>query len=149
MAVASVSHATGSQGRCRTLTHPPDELPPADCLVLLLDRDDEFRTALAEMLREDGYNVLAYARPADVPPAGRLERVTTLVTDSHPPGNDGLVFGERFHAKYPDAAIIVTASYSTPLLEAQVAEFPYMRLLWKPIEYTTLIGLFRSSNSQS
>jgi len=42
--------------------------------VLLLDDDDAFRTALTELLRDDGHTVQAYASIAELPPLPELPR---------------------------------------------------------------------------
>jgi two-component system nitrogen regulation response regulator GlnG len=110
-------------------------------VILLLDDDREFRSAVAEILRDDGHEVLDYADPAEVPPLQSLGRVTALVTDYRMPGTDGVTFADRFHAAHPGAPVIVTTSYTTAFLESAVAARPYIHLLRKPMDYTTLIAL--------
>jgi two-component system C4-dicarboxylate transport response regulator DctD len=109
-------------------------------VILLLDDDDDFRTAVADTLRDDGHEVLEYADPAEVP-LETLARATALMTDYRMPSTDGVAFADRFHAAHPAAPVIVTTSYSTAFLESQVAARPYIHLLRKPMDYPTLIGL--------
>lgn len=139
--VASVSHVVSRMAPRSTLTCPHERPAQTKQVILLLDDDEEFRAALADTLRDDGYEVLEYADPADVPPLQTLGCATALVTDYRMPSTDGLAFADRFHAAHPAVPVIVTTSYSTEFLESQVAARPYIHLLRKPMDYTTLIGL--------
>ena len=110
---------------------------------MLLDDDEAFRHALAETLRDDGYEVFDYADPTDVPPSSlqALDRRPVLITDYRMRSGDGMAFADRFHSLHADAPVIVVTSYSTALLESKVAARPYMRLLCKPIDYGTLVAV--------
>ncbi len=149
LAVASVSQAMSPTGRSSTLTYPHNPSRQTNPVVLLLDGDEEFRIALAETLRDDGYEVLAYALLSDLPPLETFGRITALVIDCQTSVGDGVMFADKFHALHPDAPVVATVLYGTALLEAVVAASPYMWLLHKPIEYTTLIQLFHSEKRDS
>jgi DNA-binding NtrC family response regulator len=109
-------------------------------VILLLEPDAGFRSALAEILRDDGHEVLEHAAPAEVP-AQAVSRATGLIVHCHMPSSSAAVFADRFHAAHPAAPVIAITSYSTPALESHVAARPFMRLLRKPMEYTTLVRL--------
>jgi two-component system C4-dicarboxylate transport response regulator DctD len=109
-------------------------------VVLVLDDDEDFRTALAETLRDDGYEVLDYATPVEVP-LSDLGNIAALVTDYRMPLADGVSFADKFHALHADAPVVLVTSYSTAFLEAEVAARPYVRLMRKPFDYTTLQAL--------
>ena len=109
-------------------------------MVLLLDNDEVFRTALAEMLRDDGHEVLEYAAPSEVP-RQTIHRATVLVTHCRMASSAALAFADRFRAAHPAAPVIATTSYSTASLEAEVAARPCMHLLRKPMDYAAIAAL--------
>ena len=110
-------------------------------MILLLDDDDTFRSALAETLRDDGYEVADYAEPSQLPPLGTFDRVTNVIADWQMPTSDGITFADKFHAVHRDVPVIVITAYSTDGLEAQVAARPFVQLLPKPVDYGTLLSL--------
>jgi FixJ family two-component response regulator len=107
-------------------------------VIVLVDPDDSFRCALAEMLRDDGHEILAHAAPSDVPPED-VARATALVVHGGKP--DGVEFADRFNAAHAAAPVILTTSYSTAYLETQLTARPFAHLLRKPMEYATLARL--------
>jgi two-component system C4-dicarboxylate transport response regulator DctD len=113
--------------------------------VLLLDDDDGFRNALAESLRDDGYDVAEYTTAYEVPPLTALGEVRAVVTDYDMPGTNGLIFADRFHAMYPNVPIIMVTSACTKNLEAQAAARNFVSLLRKPIEYGQLYHLLHDA----
>ncbi len=112
-------------------------------MVLLMDDDEGFRSALAENLRDDGYHVAEFSGVHDLPPLPTLGEVRAVVTDYDMPGIDGLTFAETFHAQYPDIPIIMVTGYPTPDLEARIESRGFVSLLRKPLDYgelQTLLG---------
>ena len=118
----------------------PAAAPPHGT-VLLLDDDDSFRNALAENLRDDGYNVAEYTTAHEVPPLTALGEVRAVVTDYDMPGTNGLIFADMFHAVHPNVPVIMVTSACTKTLEAQAAARDFVSLLRKPIEYGQLYHL--------
>ncbi len=107
-------------------------------MVLLIDDDDNFRHALAENLRDDGFQVVDYAAARELPPLTALGAVKVLVTDYDLPGTNGLILAERFHAAYPNVPIIMVTGAYTRHLEAQAAARGLVLVLPKPLEYDKL-----------
>jgi DNA-binding NtrC family response regulator len=107
-------------------------------VVLLVDDDDSFRSALAENLRDDGHEVLEYALPADVPSLDSLEAVRVLITDYEMPGSTGLAFADRFHAVHPQVPVLLVTAFPTPQVVAQSAARTFVHLLRKPLDYDDL-----------
>ncbi len=107
-------------------------------MVLLIDDDDSFRHALAENLRDDGFQVADYAAARELPPLTTLGGVTVLVTDYDLPGTNGLLLADRFHAAYPNVPIIMVTGACTGHLQAQVAARGFVSMLQKPLEYDKL-----------
>jgi DNA-binding NtrC family response regulator len=110
-------------------------------MVLLLDRDDDFRGALAEHLRDDGYAVCAVAHPAELPPLASLERLTMLILDQQLDGESGLAFADRFHATHPTVPVVMVTSYTSSYLAAEAAQRDFLVLRRKPIDYDELARL--------
>jgi DNA-binding NtrC family response regulator len=116
--------------------------PVADRLnkqtIVLLDDDESFRNALAENLRDDGYEVMEYATAREVPPLTALGEVGLVVTDYDMPGTNGLAFADTFHAAYPNVPIIMVTGVCTKSLETQAAARGFVCVLRKPIQYDQL-----------
>jgi len=109
-----------------------------DSVILLVDDNESFRSALAENLRDDGYAVIEYGTAQDVPPLVGLGEVSAVVTDYDMPGTDGLSFADMFHAAHPSVPIIMVTGACTYHLEAQAAARGFVSLLPKPLEYDRL-----------
>ena len=127
----------------RAVASSPCTVHQADreSIVLLVDDDDSFRSALAENLRDDGYEVIEYAGAQDVPPLGALTHVSIVVTDYDMPGTDGLAFADRFHAAHPTVPIIMVTGSCTTSLQALAAARGFVALLSKPFQYDKLYRL--------
>ena len=113
-------------------------------MLLLVDNDELFRTALAAILRDDGYHVSDCASGGSVA-LDRLQHIEVLLNDAGI-GLDGLEFAKRFHAALPSVpVVIVTASISYDL-QTEVASMPYARLLHKPVDYEDLLSVLHALN---
>jgi len=110
-------------------------------MVVLLDDDDDFRSALAANLAEDGYQVTHFARPIDVPALGSLERLAVLILDYNMDGEDGLSFADRFHLTHPRVPVVMLTAYWSTHLEAEIARRDFIILRRKPIDYDELARL--------
>jgi DNA-binding NtrC family response regulator len=106
--------------------------------ILLLDDDETFRTALSELLRDDGHTVQAYGSIAEMPELSELPAPAALITDHQLGGEDGLGFARRFNAVHPDVPIILVTAYATEYLTQEAAALPYLSLLRKPLPYDDL-----------
>lgn len=110
-------------------------------LVLVLDDDDDFRSALAANLEDDGYTVRQFARPADVPALQSLGKPSILIVDYQMTGEDGLAFSDRFHAAHPDVPVLMITAYWSKLVDAEVDARGFLTLRRKPIDYDELARL--------
>jgi DNA-binding NtrC family response regulator len=105
--------------------------------ILLVDDEGSFRDSLAEMLRDDGHEVLAYPEPDALPPLDTLSGVDLLLTDYDMPKTNGLTLADRFHAVHPTVPVLLATAYRTGLGD-EVARRPFVRMVQKPIPYETL-----------
>jgi DNA-binding NtrC family response regulator len=110
-------------------------------MVLLLDDDDDFRSALAANLVDDGYVVRHFARPGDLPPLTSFEGLTMLILDYQIAGEDGLAFADRFHATHPSVPVVMLTAYRSRFLDSQVASRDFITLHRKPVDYEELASL--------
>ena len=117
-------------------------------MVLLLDSDDDFRSALAANLADDGHAVVHFARPRDVPPLATFEELTLLILDYQLDGEDGLSFADRFHASHPRVPVVMVTTYASDRLEAEVAARTFLTLRHKPVDYEELAELLPLSAQQ-
>jgi DNA-binding NtrC family response regulator len=117
--------------------------------ILLVDDETSFRTSLADILRDDGHEVLDYGAPVEVPPLADLPRVAVLVTDYEMPGKTGIELADAFHAHHPGVPVLLVTAYRTPSLEAQVNDRPYLRLFSKPVDYDAIHSLIHELASRA
>ena len=110
-------------------------------MVLLLDDDNDFRSALAANLADDGYEVTDFARPADVPPLASFDGLAALILDYQMGGEDGLSFADRFHAAHPDVPVVMLTAYWSDFLDAEIAARDFITLRRKPVDYEELARL--------
>jgi DNA-binding NtrC family response regulator len=118
--------------------------------VLVLDDDDVFRTALSELLADDGHAVLAFRSIAELPPLDELADPAALITDYQlGTGEDGLGFAARFNAAHPDVPVILVTAYASDYVTDTAAALPYMTLLRKPLQYEELHRLLHAARIPS
>ena len=112
--------------------------PQSKPTIVLIDHDDDFRHALAENLRDDGYDVVEYADPTELKSTTSLERADAVVNGYATESEDGLTFAASVHDRRPTLPIVVMVAYPTPQLEARIAATKYVELLRKPLNYPDL-----------
>lgn len=109
--------------------------------ILLIEDDDAMRGGLEGNLPFDGFGVIAYAAVEDLPELEALAAVDVVLADYQLPGESGLDFADRFHARRPAVPMILMTAHCSHDLEAKVARRPYLRLLRKPFDYDELLSL--------
>ncbi len=103
--------------------------------ILLIDDDEDFRTGLAGVLRDDGFGVLEYAGGHELPMPDALPGIRLIITDYQMPGDSGLAIADRYHAAHPSVPIVLVTAHWSRQLEAEVAARPFIRLCRKPFNY--------------
>lgn len=83
----------------------------------MVDDDPHFRAALIDLLSEDGFAVRVYGSPGEVPPLETLDGFALMITDYEMPGENGVVFADRFHAVHPGVPIVLLTGYGVAAIE--------------------------------
>jgi two-component system nitrogen regulation response regulator GlnG len=119
-------------------------------MILLVDDDETFRSALGELLRDDGHSVQAYGSIAELPPLPELPAPAALIADYQlGRGEDGLSFARRFNAAHPTVPVILITAFASDYLTQAAAAMPYLSLLRKPLPYEDLHRLLHQNPSPS
>ena len=79
--------------------------------ILVVDDEVNARTALAELLRDEGYTVETAADGFKALPKLEEFAPDLVVTDLRMPGMDGLALLKKTHERDPDCAVIVVTAY--------------------------------------
>ncbi len=106
--------------------------------VLIVDDEANARTALAEILREEGYQVETAADGFKALPKLEEFAPDALVTDLLMPGMDGLELMRRALAEDPDRAVIVTTAFGAVDSAVQAMRAGASDYLTKPIHVDAL-----------
>lgn len=108
-------------------------------MVLLLDDDHTFRTALSELLQGDGHPVRAFRSPSELPPLAEFPAMAAVITDYQLQDcEDGLSFAKRFNVVQPNVPVLIVTAYASDHLTRSVAAAPYLSLLAKAVRYDDL-----------
>jgi CheY-like chemotaxis protein len=91
--------------------------------VLVVDDTDHVRSMLCDMLRLDGFDVVAaVGHGAEAAPAVAEHRPDVVIMDLRMPGVDGLEATRRVKAVRPEQVVILYTAYLDPVVEAQAKE---------------------------
>jgi DNA-binding NtrC family response regulator len=121
-----------------TWSSPSEGCPCSSEGVLLIDDDRDFRTGLAENLRDDGHHVYEYSAPREVPPFSTLQRIRLVITDYQFADDDGVRFSDRVHDAEPTLPIVILTAYLGAPLDAAAARRAHLHLLHKHLSYDVL-----------
>ena len=112
--------------------------PCSEITILLVDFDEPFRTGLAQMLRDDGHQVLDFASPADVPPLEDLHHVEMVIVEYLLPGEHGIALAKRFHRVHPRLPVLLVSVYLGGRFAEPDRDRDFVHTLSKPIDYDHL-----------
>ncbi len=107
--------------------------------VLIVDDEANARTALAELLREEGYQVETAADGFKALPKLADFSPDAIVTDLAMPGLDGLELLRRALAEDPDRAVIVTTGFGAIDTAVEAMRAGAADYLTKPIHIDGLV----------
>ncbi len=127
-----------------------EEMGSPHALVLVVDDDVRSARRLAQMLREDGYDVDVAADGASA--IARLSRApipSVLVTDLHMANADGTAVSRYARSRKKDMPIIVVTGY--PQLAAKLEQDlePHPIVFTKPLVYADLRAAIAQSGAKA
>jgi DNA-binding NtrC family response regulator len=101
----------------------------APITVLFVDDDDQVRAPVAELLRREGFRVLAAASALEAMRILASEPIDLLFTDVVMPGENGLELAKQARSLRPKIRVIFATGYYSQAANAERMG----RLLFKPV----------------
>lgn len=108
--------------------------------VLLADDEDHFRLAVAELLREEGYDCALASDAAEAMARLEAEPFDVLVADIKMPGNLNLEFIREAAEKAPHMSVILVTGYPSTETAIASVNLPVTAYLTKPFRFEALLG---------
>lgn len=107
--------------------------------ILIVDDEENARTALAELLREEGYRVDTAAD--GIKALSKIEELAPdlLVTDLKMPGLGGLELLAKARERDPDCSVIVMTAFADVCVLAQATSLGAADCLTKPVNVEELM----------
>ena len=102
-----------------------------------MGEDIDFRSGLADNLRDDGHDVLEYSSPNLLPSLAALGSFAVVITEDVMGGETAQRFCTRLRATHPTVPVVVLTAYSQRL-EKDESATQIVRILEKPIDYGPL-----------
>jgi DNA-binding NtrC family response regulator len=130
--------------RTEKIRSHPHSPPASGATILLVERDQGLREALAESLRVVGYRPLVTDSPSE---ALRLARdrgaqpAALVINDLVMPGMNALEFYEALHMAEEGGKMLIITAYPMPQTGAALLQRPGVRWARKPIGLKTLQDL--------
>ena len=114
-------------------------------IIAVIDDDESFRTALAELLCSFGYDVHHFASAEEFVAAGPVGLYDCILTDIHMPGMSGIDLKRLLAARNYRVPVMMITARTDPGLEARALACGAVCLLRKPFETEALIGSLESA----
>ena len=123
---------------------PPARISEAGKTLLVVDDDPTVRDLETEVLRMQGYNVLAAGSAAEaLRVAASTATIHLLITDLMMPEVDGLELTRRFRKLHPKTPVLMVSG-SLPMLHARSeADLDHFDFLAKPFQLNELLQKVR------
>jgi FixJ family two-component response regulator len=112
---------------------------PRERLLAVIDDDESFRSALAELLRSVGHDAREFASAEDFVADGGTG-YDCIITDVQMHGMSGIDLKHLLNARGSLVPVIMVTGRAEPGLEGKVASSGAACLLKKPFEAAALIG---------
>ena len=107
--------------------------------VLLADDEDTLRKNLAQVLQEEGFDVIACADGSAALRALKSASVDAVITDLRMPGISGIELIDHVRRLAPNAAIIVITAYGEVETAVQALKKGARDYICKPLNFDELI----------
>jgi two-component system C4-dicarboxylate transport response regulator DctD len=117
--------------------------PAARLPVVLVDDDDDLREVLAELLAEQGYEVLELGTAEEALSSPRLGEAGVVLSDVRMPGMGGEALLSELQERHPELPVVMlTAHGDVPMAVRCLREGAY-DFLQKPFDETVLLAAVR------
>ncbi len=107
--------------------------------ILLVDDEDTLRENLAQVLREEGFDVIACADGAAALREMKATRVDAIITDLRMPGVSGMELIDHANKLAPDAVIVVITAFGEVETAVEVMKKGAQDYICKPVIFDELI----------
>jgi FixJ family two-component response regulator len=118
---------------------------PKTHLVIVVDDDESFRSALVELLDSMDYDSRGFASAEDLLASGADRLCDCLITDIHMPGMSGFDLQRLLTSRNSQVPVIMITARAEPGLEAKALASGATCLLKKPFESRTLIACLKAA----
>ena len=114
-------------------------------VVLLVDDEPRILSALARVLRREGYELLTAETPADALRLVEARPIDCVLSDHKMPGMTGLELIERIAARHPHAARLLITGWNTEIDPGELTRLGVAHVLSKPWEDADLKSALRDA----
>src|SRR4051794_28577095 len=106
--------------------------PHHDSKILIVDNDPDFRSAVAGVLMECGFQVVTAANGLQALHVVATEHPTVVLLDMHMPVLDGVGFAQRLAESGERVGIIVMSAF--PVSQQELKDIGALAFIAKPFE---------------
>ena len=115
--------------------------------ILLLEDDDDLRGVLEEVLRDEGYDVVAVSNGAEAVSYASREKFELIIADIRMEGMNGLEAVEETQKLNPDIGSLIVSGYATEEETSRARNLEVGGYLKKPFKMQELLGYVRKQLS--
>jgi CheY-like chemotaxis protein len=135
----------GSAGAALVPTEAPQALPRGTETVLLVEDEEPIRALVADVLRSQGYRVLAAASGEEALAAGdaALQGIDLLLTDIVLPGVNGRELADALRRKRRDLRVLYMSGHSRDILARKGLLDQGEAMIHKPLTTGSLVQAVR------
>lgn len=119
--------------------------PSGRFLVAVVDDDESVRESLADLLREVGYAVQAFASAEDFLASGDLGRTRCLILDIAMPGMSGPALQRELQRRGKAIPVVFITAHSDEAVRPRLLEQGAVDCLFKPFSDTALLAALGSA----
>ena len=114
-------------------------------MVVVVDDDESFRTALQRLLRSAGFRVRSFASAEDFLKSGQQHETGCLVADIRMPGMSGLDLQAKLDADHCPIPTIFISAHGDEKMRLQAMRGGAVKFLEKPFDDAILLETVRTA----
>jgi FixJ family two-component response regulator len=113
--------------------------------ISIIDDDEQFRAALADLMRAMGFTIEAFPSAVDFLASPNVRHTSCLIVDVHMPGMTGTELHSRLVGSGYDIPTILITAYPDDRTRAWALGHGVVGYLTKPIDEEVLLGSVESA----